>query len=107
MYSCSICSNKMDFAVRPIFRGPVTLTINTMSLNLKICTVVLIRLHKKADLLEMKVNGMKDRKVHVDKDKQKNGGHTPSSLGGRSILGSGRQTDDILAVYKIFKIHQL
>ena len=78
-----------------------------MSLNIKICTVALIRLHKKADLLEMKVNGMKDRKVHVDKEKQKNGGHTPSSLDGRSILGPGRQTDDILSVYKIFKIHQL
>ena len=29
--------------------------------------LILIRLHKKADLLEMKVNNMKDRKVYVDK----------------------------------------
>ena len=97
----------MDIAVRPTFRGPVTHTINAMILIIKICTVALIRLHKKADLLEMKVNGMKDRKVHVDKDKQKNGVHTSSSLGGRSILESGRQTDNILPVYKNFKIHRL
>ena len=29
--------------------------------------MVTIRLHKKADLLERKVNSMKDRKVHADK----------------------------------------
>ena len=29
-------------------------------------TLVLIRLHKKADLLDMQVNGTKDRKVRVE-----------------------------------------
>ena len=32
-------------------------------------TLVLIRLHNKVDLPETKVNCMKDRKVHADKNK--------------------------------------
>ena len=32
-------------------------------------TLVLIRLHKKAELLEMTVNCTKDRKVHADQNK--------------------------------------
>ena len=32
-------------------------------------TLVLIRLHMRVDLLEMKIRGMKDREVHADKNK--------------------------------------
>ena len=56
-------------------------------------TLVLIKLHKKADLLEIKINSTKDIKVHMDKlgfDLEKNGGHTPSSSGSRSTL-AGRE----------------
>ena len=52
-------------------------------------TLILIRLHKKADSLETNVNYMKDRKVRADKksfDLGKNGCHRPSGLGGRSIV---------------------
>ena len=38
------------------------------------------------NLLEMKVDGTKYSKVHADENKGKNGGHTPSGLGGRSIV---------------------
>ena len=67
-------------------------------------TVVLVRLHKKTDLLEMKVNGMKDRKVCADKiyDLEKNGGHI-QAVGW--LLWSGSQT--ILLLFKDFKICQL
>ena len=49
----------------------------------------LCRIHKKADLQKTKVNGTKTQKVHADENKLhtgKNGGHRPSSLGGRSIV---------------------
>ena len=61
-----------------------------MQLILTIGTLVLIRPHKKADLLEMRVNGMKNRKACVDEnqlfDLVKNEGHIPSSLGSRLIV---------------------
>ena len=67
-------------------------------------TLVLIRLYKKADLLETKVNSTKGRKVGVEENNpEKNGGHKPSSLGGRSVVVV-RQADNILAVYKKFNI---
>ena len=49
--------------------------------------LVLIRLHKKADLIETKCR--KDRKVHAEKtsfDLGKNGHHQPSSLGDGLIV---------------------
>ena len=49
-------------------------------------TLVLIRIHKKANLLKMKVNSMKERKVHVNKNKLwsgKNGDYKPGGLGSR------------------------
>ena len=52
-------------------------------------TVVLIRLHKKTDLLDMKVNYRKDRKACVDKnsfDPGKNVCHKPIGLSSRSIV---------------------
>ena len=52
-------------------------------------TLALIRLHKKADLLEIKVNSTKDRKVMQTKisfDLGKNEDHMPSSLDGRLIF---------------------
>ena len=52
-------------------------------------TMVLIRLYKKADLWETKIDATKNRKVHVDRksfDLGKNGSHKPSGLGGRSIV---------------------
>ena len=51
--------------------------------------MVLIRLHKKADLLDMKVNGMKyiyRKGSCVSFDLGNNGGHTPSSLDSRLIV---------------------
>ena len=39
-----------------------------------------------ADLLEMKVNSTKYRKVIISLDLGKNGGHTTSGFGGRSIV---------------------
>ena len=51
--------------------------------------MVLIRLHKKADLREMKVNVMKDRKLCADEisfDLGKNGCHRPSDSGSRGIV---------------------
>ena len=63
-------------------------------------TLVLIRLHKKADL---KVNGMKDRKVRANEisfDLGKNEGYSCSSLGGRLIVVV-RQTDDIFAALNL------
>ena len=71
--------------------------------------MVLIRLHKKADLLDMKVNGMKyiyRKGSCVSFDLGNNGGHTPSSLDSRLIVvvsQASRQADDILAVYKLLK----
>ena len=71
-----VCSCKIlkIMQIRPNFPGPIMHTINAMHLTLSVCalttgTVVLIRLHKKADLLEMKVNGTKNGKVHADKNK--------------------------------------
>ena len=49
----------------------------------------MIRVRKKPDLLETKVNCMKDRKVRADKissDLGKNRCHRPSGLGGKSIV---------------------
>ena len=81
--------------------------------NIKICTqfcgtLVLIRLHKKADLLEMKVKSIKHKKARVDENKLdlgRNGCHTLGSLGSRSNvvvrqagLQASRQADNILAV---------
>ena len=52
-----------------IFLGPITHTINAMHLTLKYVlnsvyittgTLVLITLHKKADLLEIKINSTKE-----------------------------------------------
>ena len=72
-------STKWILQIRAIFPGPITHTINAMCLTLKyvlnscvhitIGTLVLIRMHKKADLLEIKVNCMKDRKICVDENK--------------------------------------
>ena len=70
----------MDLQIRLVFTGSITHIINAMCLTLKYMlhsyyvhittgTLALIRLHKKADLLEMKVNCMKDRKVCGDKNK--------------------------------------
>ena len=72
----------MDFVVKVGFPRPnvsITYTINAMYLVFKyalnsLCVyittgiLVLIRLHKKADLLETKVNCTKDRKVCADKN---------------------------------------
>ena len=69
-------------------------------------TVVLIRLHKKADLIDMKVNCRKNGKAHVDKnsfDLGKNVCHKPSSLGSRSIVVI-RQADESLAVHIFVKV---
>ena len=42
---------------------------------------------RKADLQKTKVNAMKTQKVYADKNKLgKNGGHGPTSLGGKSIV---------------------
>ena len=46
----------------------------------------------------------------MSSDLGKNAGHTPGSLGGRSIVvirQAGRQADDILADYKNLKIFQV
>ena len=82
--------------IKPIVPGPITHTTNTMCLTLKfmlnynMCittdTLVMIILHKKADL---KVNCTRDRKVHVDKnnfDLGKNGYHRAGGLSVRSIV---------------------
>ena len=72
----------MDFADKATFSGPITHIINVMCLTLKYAITVticvhnykhsdqkLIGIHKKADLLKMKVNVTKHRKVHADKNK--------------------------------------
>ena len=63
------------------------LTLN-MCLILCICitngTLILIRLHKKAVLLNAKVKSTEDRKVHVDENK--NAHHRPSDLDSGSII---------------------
>ena len=76
--------------------------------------VVLQNAQEKADLQKTKVNTTKTRKVHADGNKPrtgKNGGHISSSLGVRSVVEvrmagwlAGRQADEILAVYNVFKI---
>ena len=64
-------------------------------------TMILIELYKKADLLEIKVNGMKDRKVHADEksfELEKNEFHRPKGLGDRSVVVARRKEDETLPV---------
>ena len=78
---------------------------NRLKPNLYVTTgiLVLIRLHKKADLQEMKVNNMNDtpcRKVCADENKVdlgKNRHHRPSGLDDWLIVVV-RQADKILVV---------
>ena len=73
-------------------------------------TLVLIRLNKKADLPETKVNCTKHRKVRKDEnlsfDLGKNGHHRFRYLGSKFIIVV-RQAHKTLAVYKFYKIWQL
>ena len=48
--------------------------------------VIMQNTQEKADLQKTKVNATKITKVRVDFVLGKNGGHRPSSLGGRSII---------------------
>ena len=71
--------------------------------------VIMQNTQEKADLQKVKVNTTKIRKfvwMEITFILGKNGGHKPSSLGGRSIVVV-RQADEMLAVYKIFQIRQL
>ena len=71
--------------------------------------VILQNTPDEADLQKTKVNATKIAKVRADGNNfvmGKNGGRRPSSLGCRSIVVV-RQADDLLAVYKNFKIRQL
>ena len=64
---------------------------------------------EKIDLQKMKVNATKITKICADGNKLctgKNGGHMPSSLGGRSIVVVS-ESDKILAVFENFKIRLL
>ena len=57
-------------------------------------TLILTRLHKKADLLEMTVNGTNIERfvqMKISFDLGKSGGHTPSGLGVGQFLWLGRQ----------------
>ena len=58
----------------------------------------------------MKVNCTKDRKIRANEKAfsylEKNGGHRPSDLGGRSAVVVG-QADETLAVYYFCKIKQI
>ena len=68
----------MDSTDKANFPDTVTYTIKVMHLTFKYAlnsvhvttgTVILMRLHKKPDLLEPKVNCTEDRKVLEDEDK--------------------------------------
>ena len=61
--------------------------LNSVHVHMTTGTLVLIRINMKADLLEIKFNGTKYRKVHADEinfDLGKNG--CPCSLGSRSVV---------------------
>ena len=73
-------------------------------------TLVLPRLLKKADLLETKVNSMKERFIwtKLSFDLKKNRLHIPSGLGNRSIIvvrQKGRQNSGSSGFFKIQQIH--
>ena len=57
---------KIDFAEKADFPSPCNDILNKRDVpNIRICAAKL-GLHKKADLLEMKVNTTKDGKVYAD-----------------------------------------
>ena len=68
--------------------------------------LILIRLHKKADLLEMKVNSMKDRKVYVDEKTltwERKDSIGPVVQAVAQLLWSGRKADESHAVQDFLK----
>lgn len=76
--------------------------------NMCLITFLIIT-QEKVDIWETKVNETKTRKVHVEGNMlhlEKNGGHTPCSLGSILIVVV-READEILAENKNYKIQQI